>query len=348
MLRRPASRNRAFTVIELLVTIAIIVTLIALLVVAVDRAMRSGQEAQTQFLMGSIEQGLAQFRGDHGYLPPVLGRSGTSGSQSPGNAGYCRDVLAPPVNAAQQQSWLSITSLADYLLGYGPRSADGYGAIGDPPYSNPNAPGATEIPTLGLRTPGRDGAWGSIVNPRSTQGLSRGVFLARNPGDAGIFPNAAGNAVQLEGRVYGPYLELQDNRLLAALTGIDSNGNPIVAFPGEIPDFDLYPKVICDYWGLPIWYTRRPYIGTDPSTPNPGLNLGDVIALRPWSFEEGQAIDGFADASTTVAGGDRSTGRDLVAAEYALFSAGPDKSLNAAVRTDPEGYNEDNLVRVGK
>ncbi len=348
MLRRTASSARGFTVVELLVVMAIIVVLIALLVVAVERAMRSGQEAQSQVLMGSIEQGLTQFRTDHGYLPPVLGRSGTSGSQSPGNLGFARDVLAPPVNALQQQTWNSITTLAEYLLAYGNRSADGYGAIGDPPYSNPDAPGATEIPTLGLRDPGRDGAWGAIVNPRQTQGLSRGVFLARNPGDAGVFPNSAGNSVQLEGRVFGPYLELQDGRLLGALTGIDGNGNPIVAFPGEIPDFDLYPKVICDYWGNPIKYTRRPYFGSDPAKLNPGLDLGDVVALRPWSIPSGQELDGFADASSIVAGGDRSTSRSLRSAEFALWTPGPDRAQNSAVRVDPDGFNEDNMVRAAR
>ena len=51
------NRRRGFSVVELLVAMAIVVTLIALLVVAVERAMRSGQQAQSEFLMGSIEQG---------------------------------------------------------------------------------------------------------------------------------------------------------------------------------------------------------------------------------------------------------------------------------------------------
>ena len=341
------NRRRGFSVVELLVAMAIVVTLIALLVVAVERAMRGGQQAQTEFLMGSIEQGLTQFRNDHGYLPPVLGRSGTAGSQNPGTLGYLRDVLAPPQNAANQQAWFSITTLAEYLLGYGDRSSDGYGAIGDPPYSNPNAQGVSEIPTLGLRGPGRDGAWGAIVNPRSAQGLSPGVFLARNPGDAGVFPNAAGNAVQLEGRVYGPYLELQDERLLGAVTGI-VNGNPVIAFPGEIDNFDDFPKVLCDYWGSPIHYFRRPYLGSDPGKQNLNLNLGDVAAIRPWEVPPGQDIDGFADASTDISGGDSTTTRDLLAAEFALLSPGPDRGVNLAVRRDQAGLNEDNLVKVGR
>ena len=345
--RRTCGR-RGFTVAELLVAISIVIVLIALLVVAVERAMRSGQEAQTQFLMGSIEQGLSQFRSDHGYLPPVLGASGTAGSQGPGTLGYARDALRGPQNVAELQSWNSITSLAEYLLGYGDRSCDGYGVIGEGPYANPDAPGVGEIPTLGLRGPGRDGCWGAIVNPRSAQGLSPGVFLARNPGDAGVFPSPAGNAVMIKGRRFGPYLELQDDRLLGALTGLDTNGNPIVAFPGEIENFEDYPKVLCDYWGNPIQYFRRPYFGSDPAQQNLQLNLGDVVALRPWEIAPGRETDGYADASSIVSGGDTTTTRDLVAAEFALLSPGADRSSNFAIRRDPDEFNQDNIVKVGR
>jgi len=340
--------RRGFTVAELLVAISIVIVLIALLVVAVERAMRSGQEAQTQFLMGSIEQGLSQFRSDHGYLPPVLGASGTAGSQGEGSLGYARDVLPPPTFAAEQAEWSSVTTLAEYLLGYGDRSCDGYGVIGEGPYSNPDAPGVGEIPTLGLRGPGPDGCWGAIVNPRSAQGLSPGVFLARNPAGAGVFPSTAGNAVPIKGRRFGPYLELQDDRLLGAFARLDPSGNPAIVFPGEIDDFDAYPKVLCDYWGNPIQYFRRPYLGSDPGQPNLQLNLGDVVALRPWEVAPGRETDGYADASTIVSGGDTTTTRDLVAAEFVLFSPGPDRSSNFAIRRDPDEFNKDNIVKVGR
>lgn len=340
-------RRRGFSVVELLVAMAIIVTLIALLVVAVERAMRGGQEAQTQFLMGSIEQGLVQFRSDHGYLPPVLGRGGT-GSAAGGTIGFARDVLAPPANAAGQQGWSSLTTIADYLLGYGDRSADGYGVIGSPPYANPNAVGVEEFPLLGLRSPGPDGGWGSVLNPRTTQGVSAGVYAARNPGDAKVFPTVAGNAITIPGRVYGPYLEIKDTRALGALVGSDANGNPTIAFAGEIDNFDAYPKVVCDYWGAPILYYRRPYLGSDPAKQNLNLNLGDVVALRPWEVPPGQDVDGLADASLDISGGDRTTTRELIAAEFALLSSGPDRAVNLGVRRDRDGINEDNIVKVGR
>ena len=62
----------------------------------------------------------------------------------------------------------------------------------------------------------------------------------------------------------------------------------------------------------------------------------------------GQDIDGFADASTDISGGDSTTTRDLLAAEFALLSPGPDRGVNLAVRRDQAGLNEDNLVKVGR
>ena len=350
-------RRRGFSVVELLVAIAIIVVLIALLTVAVERAMRGGQQAQTEFLMGSIEQGLATFQNDHGYLPPVLGRSGLAGSQPAGQVGFGRDLLPPPSDVAGQQQWGSVTTLAEYLLGYGDRSADGYGAVGEPPYPNPNAPGASEIPRLGFRSPGRDGVWNATLNPRSTQGLAPGVYLARNPDDAfsGVGQGSASNAPRVAGRVFGPYIELKDTRVLGAVVGVDAQGTPIIALPGEVENFDSLPKAILDYWGSPIRYYRRPYIGTDPRSPPPtapgtavALNLGDVFVLRPWEVAVGRDVDGASDFNPTIPGGDRTTTRELVGANFALMSAGPDRSIDTRYRRDPEGRNEDNLTRVGR
>lgn len=336
------SSARGFSVTELLVAIAIIAVLIALLAVAVERAMRGGQRAQTEFLMGSIEQAFASFKTDHGYLPPVLGRSATAGSQAAGQIGFGRDLLLPPPSLAAFQQWASVTSIPEYLLGYGDRSADGYGGIGIS-FPDPNAPGAKELPTLGIRSPGRDGAWNSLLNPRTTQGLSPGVYAARNPGNAGAAPNASGNAVVIAGRVFGPYLDLKDARVLGAVTGVDAAGNPVVRLPGEIENFENYPKAILDYWGSPIRYYRRPYLGTDPAAPNAAVTLGDLFVLRPWEVKPGFEADGAPDGN-----GDTTTSRELVGAEFALLSAGPDRAIDASRRRDANGRNEDNIVRVGR
>ena len=258
-----------FTIIEMLVVLAIIVMLIGILVVALSKAASSGQQANTTFLMSSIASGVAQFEGDHGFVPPVLGDNGTPNDQP----GWARDVILPE-DAASVQDWYSVTTLAEYLIGYGGRDEDGYGLVGE--YAGATGYGRLESPPLGIRSPGKDGAWGAIYNPRSNFGAPGG-FFRRNPGNAGTevpspYPNQANNDYQIDGQVYGPYLELKDANLLGGLRPDGSISGP------EEPDYDLRPKVILDYWGTPIRYYRRAYTSGDPSVLNTSVNLGDVFA----------------------------------------------------------------------
>ena len=181
-----------FTIIEMLVVLAIIVMLIGILVVALSKAASSGQQANTTFLMGSIASGLAQFEGDHGFVPPVLGDNGTPTDQP----GWSRDAVLPG-DVASMQYWYSLTTLAEYLIGYGGRDEDGYGVVGD--YSNAAGFGRLESPPLGIRSPGKDGVWGAWFNPRGNFG-SPGGFFRRNPGNAGTevpspFPNSANQRI---------------------------------------------------------------------------------------------------------------------------------------------------------
>ena len=65
--------RRAFTIIELLTVVGIIVVLVGLLVVAVSSASKAAQAASTRSMMGAVSRALTQFKTDMGYLPPVLG-----------------------------------------------------------------------------------------------------------------------------------------------------------------------------------------------------------------------------------------------------------------------------------
>ena len=62
----------AFTIVELLVVMGVIILLSGILVVAIAKASRISQSANTQVLLGSINQALVRFEADIGYLPPVL------------------------------------------------------------------------------------------------------------------------------------------------------------------------------------------------------------------------------------------------------------------------------------
>jgi hypothetical protein len=261
--------------------------------------------------------------------------------------GWARDAIQPgswsgsPSSSelGEIQQWYSITSLAEYLLGYGGRDEDGYGVVGDVVAAA--NPGRLESPALGIRSPGKDGVWGAVFNPRASGFGAVGGFFRRNPGNAGTqipapYPNTANNNMQIDGRVYGPYLELKDSKLLG---GLRPDGT--IAGPEE-PDFDQRPKVILDYWGTPIRYFRRPYLGGDPSVITGGANLGDVFALRPWSFKANVESNGAADGN-----GDASTSPELKSAHYALLSAGPNRGINGAARIDEAETNRDNIMEVG-
>ena len=351
----PAGRNHiGFTVVELLVVLAIIILLVGILLVGLNQAAGSAQAAQTRFLMNSMSAGLVQFKRDHGYLPPVLGDGAQFGGVgTPNNiSGWSRDViLAPawsPTNPgsdaiAQRQSWYSRTSPAEYLLGYGNRTGDGYGLVGDLGSANPDWPAYYETPALGFRAPGGDGAWGAVFNPRNGFQSLPGVYAARNPSNAGLpyVPdptngNATANDTLVRGRIYGPYLELKDENLLGGLRPDGSVARP------EDPDYEIRPKVILDYWGTPIRYYRNPYRDGDPAAVTRSLGLADVFALRPWSFEEGVLVEGVADAND-----DRSASAQLQSGEFALMSLGADRRETPGVRVDESEFNRDNIVEIG-
>ena len=448
----------AFTLVELLVVVGIIAVLVGLLIVGIGAAQRRAQQVNTQFLMSSIAQALTRFKSDHGYYPPLLGDpselqstlwlpSGTT--QLPSTpvtqVGYSRDLLLPPTNApitgqstkvgqwstgptgesVALQNWHSITSLAEYLLGAGDRSADGYGICAELPDPLPSdlLPGQRELPRAGIRSPGLDGVWGaaiqplmsldySVTSPTPNAGPSysgaamgnptakpptRGQFFMRNlalPSRIKIEPTTAldsslGNdntrcilrcRPNLEGKIFGPYLELKDAAIIGAYKGkivdpTDPTGVnrilKIVRSTDGDPDFDKYPKVLLDYWGQPIRYYRRGYVNLMPNTPDLAtdgtkFDLGDFFALRPSKVDTGEFVpdaqartdvldDENPDLALTssINGKDRTSTPRLRSAEFALLSSGPDKKLDLTRRIGFGGPNKDvnvnadNIVETG-
>ena len=315
---------RGFTIVELLIVIAVIILLLSILIVAVNAATRTAQSASTLTLMNSMKQALVRFKADIGYYPPVLGEMASPPDllrawfepPDPASAGYANDI----------QNWWSSAVMAEFLIGYDEGRYDGYGYVD-----------LGETPTLGIRDPGPDGVWGGSVD-RNLDGM---IDLEdRNP--------------PLDGTVYGPYLELKDQRLIAGVMYL--GGNLQTYFPGDaVPDglsFEDLPKAIVDYWGQPIRYFRQVYRSgdirsvyrsLDPAVPSP--TLSDVFVLRPFNLKPGSAIDGIRDDAV-----DSSTTHALRTAEFALLSAGPDRALDESARRDPadkDERNKDNIVELG-
>lgn len=343
-----------FTLTELLVVVAIIVLLIGTLFVAIGAASKRAQIAKTQFLMNTISSGLAKFEGDFGYLPPVLGVRDTT--TAPGARGYARDVVkytqvAGANDIERQQNWLSYTTLAEFMIGYGHRGEDGYGGIP----GGPAGPGNKELPPFGIRSPGPDGCWGAVDARQPALANNpnfAGYFRARNPNRSPAPPavnNNTWNAQTVEGKVYGPYIDTIDERLIGGLTGFDASGRPsIVTADQGVPNFDDLPKCILDYWGEPIAYYRAPY-GGDDITSNANkpsgefFSLGDVWVIRPWEIDPNEQSSGAADLA-----GDDSSSAGLKSASFALLSKGPDRAFDRSRRRDLGELNRDNIVTTGK
>lgn len=361
-------------------TVAVAALLLSLLTVGLGAALRQARVASTAFLMDSVVQGIDRFRADLGYLPPVLADPGLMPDGSPGalpgTLGWSRDGVAPPAlppvgdpasgplrtdwgpdDRLAVQAWCSTTSLAEYLVGPGDRSQDGFGVITAADGALPSAidsPGYREQPTLGIRDPGSDGLWGAATEPRagfSADGRFRSRCLAAVAPAGGSGDPVEGNGngrsarqdpTRLLGRRLGPYVDVSSGLELGGLVGIGAGGVPVVARIGEAGYSDTLSKVILDPFGMPIVYYRRPYVGTDLRSIDRRFSLADVIPLRPATFSPGEAIDAAPDAA-----GDGSASRAAAAAEFALFSFGPNRSWHALIRADPDGRNEDNIVRWG-
>ena len=347
--------RRAFTIIELLTVVGIIVVLVGLLVVAVSSASKVAQGASTRSMMGAVSRALTQFKTDMGYLPPVLG-SPTTGATQTGSVGYLRDLVLPPnltggptpLQVTQIQNYYSMTSMVEYLIGPGGRDEDGYGAIGIPANTTQ---GFKELPPAGIRSPLKDGVWGAYLNP-GPGNQTLGNFSRRNlPLTAAANTSTVAN---VSGRMLGPYLELKDGSLLGAIVGTDSvTGQPIVARAGDNNWNQDAPKVLLDYYGQPIRFYRKGYVNGDPKRiggkkdvgatgPEVGWDLSDIFVLRPQRFDPNTEIDGISDGN-----GDTTTSRSLQMADFALFSSGPDQRADFTVRRDATLFNEDNVVEVG-
>lgn len=355
--------RRAFTIIELLVVVGIIVLLVGILIVGLSGAARTAQGAQTRALMSSVANALVRFKADVGYLPPVLG----PGATQFGAAGYAQDLRAVPgplaaANANQVREWFSATTLATYLIGAGNRNADGFGCVGDPAFTAGSPPpGVRERPTLGIKHPGRDGVWGAAFSA-APGSAGYGQFGRRTTASLN------GNNGYVKGRVYGPYLELKDPNAVGAVVDYQaiSPGEAFVpravgpadsSYPTALPGVSdgvrqNFGMCILDYWGSPIIYYRKGYVNGDPryiatrdevaGSPYCGFDLSDMPALRPQRFDPGTQVEGSPDAA-----GDAFTSRELYGAEFALLSPGPDRRWDPRRRVGLNQENADNIVVTG-
>ena len=352
--------RRAFTIVELLVVLAIISVLVGLLVVAVGGARTTARSSTTKARMGAMVQAVARFEGDTGYLPALLDndRSALDGLEPTWRAG-----TSGPAYLRRMQGWYSYTSPAEYLLGYGSEEQDGHDG-------------------LGLRRPGEDGYWNALAQDALGDADGIGTLFERTPPQgttSALFSNA-------RGAVLGPYLEIDDASMVGAIGGdIDgwdgtvdpATGQPRIYMAGDA-DFNAYaPKVILDAWGTPIRYYRVNHPSGNPGgrfgagyvpaghesdgwTYTPSLS--EFVALRPftvdpneavtWTFHDadGAAWGDFQNVGAGTAGdpfGDPTTTGALNTGRFAFFSSGADRHVFPWARVDNPGEADGRMQWLG-
>ncbi len=361
-IKQTTSGRHGFTLVELLMTISLIVILVSALALALNSARTSAMAAATTSRLTTLKMATVRFRDDIGYLPAVLDMNRNL-APLPAFPDFS---AGGPLNQYRylNQAWHSITSPAEFFVGYGDRDQDGFGRL---PSSHVDFNASIEeIPRFGIRHPSMDGVW------RATD-----VFAITGAGLLGD------RVPSNRGKLFGPYLEVDDDQMFGriAFDGVDPKRDPItdqikVFFPGD-PDYDInQPMVIVDSWGSPIRYYRSVYPSpVDPDAPEIGITrvfpqssvynrpmLSDFFVLRPFDFSPDNVIDGsLADFrnGTSSDVGDTSTTIELQAGEFAYFSPGPDKRTNDYIRADVLGIdgnvgddandevNADNIVEIG-
>lgn len=172
----PAGRYRGFSMVELMIVIAIIFLLVSLTTVVAGRLRTAAERSSTQQFLAAVKVALTQFHEDFGYYPPLLG-------DDPSN-----DFMAVlDENGRRKQGYYSEMTLVPYLIG-----------IGDINRDNREDDDLDDgVPGPGFRSPGVDRAWGGADNAEDRRDYWSAKKLRNRQG-------------LIAGRTYEPFLELPD------------------------------------------------------------------------------------------------------------------------------------------
>jgi len=214
--------HHAFSLLEIMIVVAIIAMLVALVTVVAGRLRGTAERTSTLNLMSAIESGLEQFKADIGYYPPLLTDDLTIPDFPTRRDNY---------DNRRDLRYYSTLTLVPYLEGVGnlnrsegtleqeagDEEDDGY--AGD-----------------GFLDPSPDKSWGGALNAEERVDY----FVEKREKQGG----------KLKGRVYGPYIELGSKYDVSP--AVDRNGEPFNE--GSDPIEGLYQ--FNDWWEQPIRYYR--------------------------------------------------------------------------------------------
>ena len=206
-------RRHAFTLVEILVVIGIIVVLAGILVPLVGRSMRQAKQIRTAADLQSIATALEAFKADHGDYPRTMPNSISSG------IGVLGRFLFGPFGDG-----VTNTSAFDNQ---------------DPPVFSAKTYLPGEVVRVGSQV--TDPTWVAVrettsgpppTPPTPTQ-PSDWAPLAANDGVDG-----PGISMIDGGKKYGPYLQAEKFKL-RGLAVLDANDNPILYFPASPAKINL-------------------------------------------------------------------------------------------------------------
>lgn len=291
--------KRAFTLIEVVIVLTIIIILTSLVFVAVGGVIRTARASIEQQFLRAVGVAVTQFEQQHNFFPPLLDNRPLAPDGSPalaievpsGSAAGRLLLLSEQFRGGASEATLPPVTLMDRYLRY-EIEAD------EPRWSNR----ALSAYLLG--------------------GLGRRVNGSNGPGSRP--PNADGT-FDLSGRPVGALLDA--GVLLRRLVGarFDNDGTDVLV---------VDPGVINDRWGVPIRYYRwLPTLHVDPAVSG-GSVPACVFPFPPTPFDAGSPDAVLANAPARAgevrsynvppAVGDPAEETSLRNAKYAIVSAGPD------------------------
>ncbi len=281
-------RGAAFTIVELMVVVAVVGVLVGILLVAFGGVRRSAQQALATRLLATIGQAVEAFEREVGYLPPLLVYDQTTpvllGNQPQINV-FEPSLVVPEAKHADNFGALrteleatrfgSEFTLPAYLLGTG--DINNSEMAGQTVGGNNDKDDGQAGP--GFRDPGPDRSWGDAHERDSA--------------------DIAADATTKIGRVYGPYLDpagLAEHLRLDKRTGMFK---------------------MTDSWDQPIRYYKGWRTKNDPL---PGAPAEPGVDFVPVELRTADAVEYQADDLLQRA--DLQLERPVFGAKFMILSAG--------------------------